>query len=218
MHFVVHKNIIDSKIRSDIVNLFHNKEQLRDQSMTMDKLNHPWNYNEVRMLESILRQYIDTSQNIGDNIYKHKYPYFPHVDVCDQYPSVNVVIPLYIHKNKPQSFVIFDQYVTMNKPRTWMGSYDFSTKDFEKNKKSKFIHEDNDIKNLTGLPIDDTFYQKYLDVDYFTPDLFFGLTGNAVDYKPGNLIIFDSKYVHCTGKMQAEYKIGLTLRFKGTLK
>ena len=38
---------------------------------------------------------------------------------------------------------------------------------------------------------------------------------NVVDYAPGNLIIFDSKYIHCTGKMKCEWKMGLSLRFKG---
>jgi hypothetical protein len=47
--------------------------------------------------------------------------------------------------------------------------------------------------------------------------LFFGLTGHALNYKPGNLLIFNSKYIHATGKMLAKHKIGLSLKFKGKI-
>ena len=43
--------------------------------------------------------------------------------------------------------------------------------------------------------------------------MFYGCTGHAVDFTPGDIIIFDSKFIHCTGSMLADYKIGLSLRF-----
>lgn len=216
MHYAVYKDVVDLDIINDILELYHNSGSLRETTMSMDKLNDPWNYGVIRKLEPIINQYIDTSHNIGDNVYMHNHPYFPHVDISDDYPCVNVVIPLYIHESKPQSFIIFDQYVSTKKPRTWLGSFELP-EDFKKNKKSTYMHKEEDVEGLTDKLIAEDFYNLYLDIDNFSPSLFYGMTGNAVEYKPGNLIIFDSKYVHCTGKMEAEYKIGLTLRFKGSI-
>jgi hypothetical protein len=217
MHYAVYNNIINQTTIDEILELYHNSKDIRETTMSMDKLNKPWTFDAIRQLEPILKQYIDTSSNIGDNVYMHSYPYFPHVDISDDYPCVNVVIPLYIHENKEQKFIVFDQYVTTNAPRTWLG--DFSVKnDFNKNKKSTFVYKETDIAGLTNNPIDQKFYDRYLDISHFTPNLFFGMSGTALEYKPGNLIIFDSKHVHCTGKMETDYKIGITLRFKGSLR
>ena len=217
MHYAVHENVIDLDIINDILELYHNSGSIREVTVHMDKLNNPWSFDAIRQLEPIIQQYVDTTDNIGDNVYMHSHPYFPHVDTSAEYPCVNVVIPLYIHDNKEQNFIVFDQYVTTNRPRTWLGSF-LLKEEFKKNKSSTFMHTEDDVVGLTNTPIDNDFYNKYLDIAHFTPELFFGMSGTATEYKPGNLIIFDSKYIHCTGKMQAEYKIGLTLRFKGTLK
>lgn len=216
MHYAVYKDVVDLKIIDDILKLYHNSAAERETTVSMDKLNNPWKFNEIRKLEPIIQQYINTEENIGDNVYMHSHPYFPHVDISDDYPCVNVVIPLYIHDSKEQQFIVFDQYVKTKKPRTWLGSFALE-EEFKKNKSSTFMHTEDDIIGLTNQPIDSSFYNKHLDIENFTPELFFGMSGTATEYKPGNIIIFDSKYVHCTGKMQAEYKIGLTLRFKGTL-
>ena len=48
------------------------------------------------------------------------------------------------------------------------------------------------------------------EIDYFLkdyPELLLILNGS--------LIIFDSKHLHCTGKMLCDWKMGLSLRFKG---
>lgn len=216
MHYAVHEDVIDLNVVRDILNLYHNSKSIRETTVAMDKLNNPWQYEAIKQLDPVIQQYVDTSHNIGDNVYKHSHPYFPHVDISDDYPCVNVVIPLYIHENKKQKFIIFDQYVCSKNPRTWLGSFQIPG-NFEKNKKSTFMYLEDDVENLTSKPIDKTFYKEHLDIPNFTEELFFGMSGNAVDYKVGNLIIFDSKYIHCTGKIEADYKIGLTLRFKGTM-
>ena len=46
--------------------------------------------------------------------------------------------------------------------------------------------------------------------------MFKSCSGVALDFTPGNLIMFDSKYIHCTGKMNCKWKVGLSLRFKGS--
>ena len=53
-----------------------------------------------------------------------------------------------------------------------------------------------------------------LKYDYRNEEQFYGLTGTAYDYKPGNILVFPSNQLHCTGRMDCDYKIGLSLRFE----
>lgn len=97
-----------------------------------------------------------------------------------------------------------------------MISQDTST-EFSRNKVNKdSIFEDKDVIGCIDKEIDDNLYAA-LENPFRPKELFYGLTGTIVDYKPGNLILFNSKYIHATGKMQAKYKIGLSLRFKGNI-
>lgn len=217
MQYKVYEDIIDSKIINEILDFYHNSTGLRENNNGMDKLNNPWSYTVVRQLDDLLREYVETEVNVGDNIYKHEYPYFPHVDIHEYYPCVNVLIPLYIHGNKKQDFVIFDQYVKKSQPKTYLGKHQIQG-DFLQNKKTSYMYLDEDVVGLTNKPINNDFYEKHIAHEYVDKELFFGMTGSVVDYKPGNLIVFDSKYIHCTGKMQADYKIGLSLRFLGNIK
>ena len=217
MHYRILENIIDSKKINEILNFFHSNTHLHENKMYMEKINRPWTYSVVNSLAETIKDYVDTTANIGDNIYKHSYPYYPHLDIDNNYPSVNFLIPLYVEGNKKQHFVIFDQYVENTKSKTWLGNLELEG-EFVKNSKDTFIHSDPDVKNSTNLPIDEKFYTDYLEQPGRDRDLFFGCSGNAVEFKPGNAIMFDSKFIHCTGKMIADYKIGLSLRFKGKIK
>jgi len=217
MHYRVLENIIDLKKINEILDFFHTNIRLHENKMYMEKINRPWSYEVINSLSDSIKEYVDVNVNIGDNIYKHSYPYYPHVDIDDSYPSVNFLIPLFVADNNPQHFVIFDQYVENTKPKTWIGNLDLEG-EFVKNTKDKFIHTDPYVKDCTGADIDDAFYKDYLEHAGRDKQLFFGCSGVAVEYKPGNAIMFDSKHIHCTGKMIADYKIGLSLRFKGTIK
>jgi hypothetical protein len=217
MHYQVLENIIDLKKVNEILDFFHANTHLHENKMYMQKLNYPWSCDVVNSLADTIKEYVDIDSNIGDNIYKHSYPYYPHVDIDDSYPSVNFLIPLFVADNKKQHFVIFDQYVENTKSKTWLGNLELEG-EFVKNSKNKYIHTDPDVKNCTINEIDENFYKEYLEHAGRDRKLFFGCSGNAIEYKPGNAIIFDSKYVHCTGKMVADYKIGVSLRFKGKIK
>lgn len=214
MHYRVIENLIDKKIINEILDFFNTNENLRVKNMGMDKLNNPWEYPVINQLSDVINEYVDVSKNIGDNVFKHEYPYFPHVDTDERYPIVNFLIPLYVDSNESQHFVIFNQYITDTSPKTWLGNLQMNG-DFVKNKKSSFMYLDPSVKNLTNNDIDDNFYTTYLEQQYRNKELFRGCSGNAVEYKPGNAIMFDSKYIHCSGKMTAKYKIGLSLRFEG---
>lgn len=217
MHYRVLENIIDLKKINQILEFFHANTHLHENKMYMQKLNRPWLYDVVSSLADTIKDYVDVDANIGDNIYKHSYPYYPHLDIDESYPSVNFLIPLYVKDSKPQHFVIFDQYVENTKSKTWLGNLELEG-EFVKNSKDRFIHTDPCVKNCTGKDIDDAFFENYLQHNGRDKELFFGCSGVAVEFKPGNVIMFDSKHIHCTGKMVADYKIGLSLRFKGKIK
>jgi len=212
MHYRIIENLIDEKIIGEILDFFHSNDHLRTKHMGMDKLEAPWDYPVINQLSETIKEYVDISKCLGDNVFKHNFPYFPHVDIDERYPIVNFLIPLYVDNNLPQYFVIFDQHVTDNVPRTWTGNLKLND-DFKTNKATSFIYTDRNVRNLTDCEIDEDFYLKYLDHPLRNRELFRGCTGTAVEYKPGNAIMFDSKYIHCTGSMIAKYKIGLSLRF-----
>ena len=214
MHYRVLEDVVDQHIIDNILKLYNNNKDKRVVENYMDKLNFPWQYEEVKELKSIIDPYVDTTESIGDNIYQHQYSYFPHVDLSGSYPCVNVLVPL--QSNIDQHFVIFDQYVDEYVPKTYLGNFKLDV-DFKVNKMQTFMYKDTTVKNLTNKPINDSFYSQYLDYDLVDKELFYGMTGVAVKFKPGNIIMFDSKHIHCTGKMSSDFKIGCSLRFTGTL-
>jgi len=214
MHYKVLKNVITKDNIQSILKLYNNSTN-RTTTVGMDKLQSPWSYSEINCLEEILSEHIDTKENIGDNVYKHYFPYYPHVDIDERYPSINCLIPLYIDGGHYQSFVIFDQYVTNTEPKTWVGNR--KDLDFQKNKAASFVYLDDAVMNKTGKDIDDVFYKTYLENTNRNKDLFYSMSGTAVEYNPGDIILFDSKHIHCTGRMKTKYKIGCSLRFRGSL-
>ena len=218
MHYKEYEDVVPIEIRKEILNFFYKNQDLVDNSNYMEKINNPWKFEVVRQLESILNELnIDTSHNIGDNIYKHSYAYFPHTDTDRNHDTINVLIPLLIEGDSYQPFVVFDQWCSDKQARTWMINDDTDT-EFHKNKTIKTsINNDSTVHNCTNEEIDDDFYHTYLKNNFRPKELFFGLTGVALNYKPGNLLIFNSKYIHATGKMLAKYKIGLSLKFEGKI-
>tara|TARA_B100000683_G_scaffold147346_1_gene142822 strand:+ start:484 stop:1134 length:651 start_codon:yes stop_codon:yes gene_type:complete len=213
MQYKVLKNVLSQEQIESILDFYNEYRHLIEQQENgWEKLNSPWSFDTIKSLDSVISQHIDTSNNLGDNIYKHTFPYFPHVDTHGGYPCVNVLVPLYV--DKPQKFIIFDQYVKEYTPRTYMGDIKLD-KDFKTNTSTTFISEDTDVVGLTNKPIDQKFYNDNLKHEYRTEKMFYGCTGHAVDFTPGDIIIFDSKFIHCTGSMLADYKIGLSLRFSG---
>lgn len=216
MHYCVYENAIPLNVIDEILDFFHSNKNLVKNDNYMEKINNPWSYPVVKKLKTILDNFIDTSYNVGDNIYKHSYAYFPHTDNDQEFDTINALIPLYVDGNYKQPFVIFDQQINTNHAKTWMITEDIST-EFSRNKVNKdSIFNDTDVIGCVDKEIDDNLYAA-LENPFRPKELFYGLTGTVVDYKPGNLILFDSKYIHATGKMQAKYKIGLSLRFKGQM-
>lgn len=219
MHYKVLDDVIPLSVITVLIDYFNNNSHQHRITNSMVKIDFPWTIPTIKdSLYNILNTYVDVDlPNLGDNLYKHSFPYFPHVDLENGYPCFNCLIPLFLSENNPQHFVIFDQYVNdINNGKTWLGNFSLEG-NFETNKKRKFPSDDEIVENLTAESVDQNFYDSYLKYDYRDEQLFKGMTGVATDYKPGNLILFDSKHIHCTGKMNNSYKMGLSLRFKGKL-
>ena len=183
------------------------------------KINSPWQH-LGEILAPILSKYIRTVNGQGGNIYKHTNLYSLHVDSAESFQMINVNIPIHLEvKNPPQHFVVFDQWTDNGIGKTWYGDRnDAKNYDFDHNKIATMSPwNDPTVYNKTNSDIDMDFYQKYLEFDMHTPSLFKGLSGTAYDWRPGNLIIFNSNNIHCTGKLIGPWKMGLLINFEGTL-
>ena len=108
MQYKILKNVLSQEHIESILDFYNEYRHLiQQQDNGWEKLNQPWSFDTVKNLDSIISPHVDTSHNLGDNIYKHTFPYFPHVDTHGGYPCVNVLVPLYVQG--PQKFIIFDQ-------------------------------------------------------------------------------------------------------------
>ena len=145
-------------------------------------------------------------KRIGGNYYKHSKPYLPHTDHRKDWGnSINVVVPLY--SSDPNAhLVIFDQKYHDDSV-TWCLHKGLI--DFKVNTGVKGRPADYDVEGLTNKDIDNDLYHF---LTWAPKDQWFGLTGEAMEFKPGNMLIFDNKYIHSTGNLNGT-KIGLSLRY-----
>lgn len=207
-----YENVLSLEIIDELLDFFNSNTHLYKDTMGMTKITHPWKYVEP-IVGDLLCKFLPIEKNLGDNFYKHDFPYFTHIDSNHNPYSYNVLIPLFIENNADQKFVIFDQYCTDYAGATWLGDIWKPEGDFESNKKRDFPYKDPSVIGCTDKPIDENLYE-ILKYDYRNEEMFYGLSGIAYDYKPGNILIFPSNRLHCTGRMICKYKIGLSLRFE----
>ena len=207
------KNIISTSIRKELTNFFWESKDKHYQTRTMLKIREPWNEITKELLEPILSNIMNTRNNLGDNYFYHKYSYLPHCECgYDNKESYNVLIPLELENAKDdQYFIIFDQ-LFLHIGNTFCGDLEIS--DFDHNKLYRGRIKDEDADNLTHKNIDLQFYKTYLESKSRSRELFWGLSGNVFNWEPGNVIIFDSRHIHCSGKMNCDAKLGLSLRFE----
>jgi hypothetical protein len=143
------------------------------------------------------------------NFYKHSQPYLPHTDFrVAQGNEINIVIPLQ-YWGEQASLVVFDQ-LWDNDSVTWCLTHDIIH--FAVNTGVHGRPCDYDLVGNTYQPIDDQFHKDYL--SHYPKDCFFGLSGKAYKFQPGNIIVFDNRLVHCTSRFKGT-KLGLSLRFSG---
>lgn len=184
------------------------------------KINHPWKHLKD-VLDETLSKYFKTVNGQGGNIFKHKNVYTTHVDSSEPQQMINCLIPIYVQDTaEKQHFVIFDQWVDNGFGQTWYGvrKGQKQTGDFDFNKKVFMTpFDDPRVYDKTDKDIDDDFYKKYLEYDNHEKENFKGLSGVAYEYKPGNLVLFNSNQLHTTGKLIGKFKMGLLINFEGSL-
>jgi len=156
----------------------------------------------------------EAGEFLGGNFYKHSQPYLPHTDHQVKWgDSINVVIPvaLYDVTSLPH-LLVFDQ-VWDRGTATWTldlpimpGVISSSTNEQIKGRP----FDTPGVKGLTDRDVDEDFHRKYLSRDR---SQYHGLSGVALPFVPGSLLVFPNKQIHGTAKFTGT-KLGLSLRFK----
>lgn len=148
---------------------------------------------------------------LGDNFYEHSHSYFPHCDATQENSWLNIVIPLKTYNQiATQKFIVFDQQY-LGGGATWMGTYKMKN-DFLHNKKIETnIVDTVNVIGSTNSDISEELYSA-LDHRFLPKDYMFGISGQAFDWTPHDIIVFDSKFIHSTGKMKCDKKLGLSIR------
>lgn len=200
---------IDNSILTQFYNIINNptsKTEMKDLFIIEDQ----------DSIKNIVSKIVDTDSYYYGNIFSHKEPFTIHSDICDKKKTI-MLIPIEAHIT--QKFVVFDQTINQNNPVSWI----YNIFDQKSVKELKEMYYENSLKsrpcdhpnvqNLTNSPVSDDLY-KHLP---YTKDLYFGLTGQVWDYKPGTALFFDANKIHATGIMKLP-KIGCTIQFTESLK
>lgn len=148
---------------------------------------------------------------LGDNFYQHTSSYYPHCDARQKNSWLNIVVPIKLFGlRQTQKFIVFDQQYLLGNS-TWMGIKSVPN-DFKSNTSIKVRMCDSEgVINTTNQDINDELYKDIAPL-HFPKEQLFGMSGKSFDWIPGNIIVFDSKYIHATGKMNCQQKLGLSIR------
>lgn len=219
----VFENVIPLNVCEYIKDFFDTHPELhviKPNNPNVIKINHPWKHLNT-ILDPIFSKFFKTQNGNGGNIYKHTNVYTTHVDSFEPHQMINALLPIYVPPSvEQQHFVVFDQWVENGFGQTWYGDRTDINEhgDFDFNKKlAQTPFNDQRVYNKTTDAIDQDFYKKYLDYSCHKPEYFKGLTGTAYEFKPGNLILFNSNQLHTTGKLVSDWKMGLHINFDGSL-
>lgn len=167
----------------------------------------------LEMIHDIIKNKVGIDKEyvlLGDNFYQHTTSYYPHTDCKQSNSWLNIVVPINLDRvREPQKFIVFDQQYNTN--ATWMGTYRMPG-NFASNKTMNTrICDTENVNNLTGMDISDDLYANISKKNLSKEELF-GLSGDVFDWTPGDLIVFNSKYIHVTGDMKCSRKLGLSIR------
>lgn len=155
---------------------------------------------------SIIDEFVGMKR-IGGNYYKHSKPYFPHTDHRKEWgETINVVVPLYT-SDPDAHLVVFDQRWHKDSV-TWC--LDRQVMHFTVNTGVAGRPCDYDVEGLTDEPISDELYEH---LSWAPKEQWYGLSGTAMPLTPGDILIFDNKYIHATSKLNGT-KVGLSLRYQ----
>lgn len=212
--YKVFEDVIPEEVLLKIQFLFETEKSFDNRAYSK-RLKKPWNLTKS-FLEPILSKFFDCSNNgdDGGNIYSHHEGYLLHTDCEFKFPIINCNIP--VVSEEDQKLIIFEQYTNYGTTKTW-SPWNLETKLDEYNQ--RLLLKPSEDKDIIGLVDKDcNVYDDYMDEYNHGPkDFYYGLSGKAVDWKPGNLILFDSNHLHITGTMKSNNKLGCLLNFNGKL-
>lgn len=197
-------DIIDKNLLAELIEYYNSIGEY--ETTTMNKAG-PGKALEllIDLLEEQLGKKLEFAQG---NFYKHTQPYLPHTDYKTyQDGKINVVIPLQYTEIRP-NLIVFDQYWELDSV-TWC--MHLPVIHYSINIGVKGCPYEYPVKGLTNTDIDNKLYVNHL--MHFPKNTLHGLSGSALPFQPGSMIIFDARKLHCTSKMYGE-KLGLSLRFK----
>lgn len=223
MRHTVFTDVIPLEVCAYIKDFFDNHPELhyhKPNNPNVIKINSPWTHFKD-VLDPVLSKYFKTNKGQGGNLYKHTNLYTTHVDSDEPVQMINCCIPIYLtNTDIKQHFIVFDQWVDNGFGQTWYCDRpdDNPGYNFDRNKRIYMTpFEDDRVYDKTDKDIDIDFYKEYLEYDNHKHSYFKGLSGVAYDFKPGNLILFNSNQLHCTGKLVGPWKMGLLINFEGLL-
>lgn len=166
-------------------------------------------------IQSIISEFIDISSFHYSTIFSHSDPFTIHSDISDKKKTI-MLIPIEAHPT--QKFVVFDQTINQNQPISWIYNI-FNDKTDEELKEMYYesAHKTRpyDTPNVIGCIDKDVDNQLFQSLPY-SKDLYYGLTGTAWNYTPGNALLFAANRIHATGRMSAP-KIGCTVQFRDSI-
>lgn len=191
-------------ISMEVVEKFIDHFNKREAEVNKDEYTHFMMFDET--VHNFLGEYFSDKTFCHGNILWHKAGIPPHIDECGMGNTHSIIIPLVVD-NPAQKLIVFDQ--TYDKECTWFGSLNA-----EMNPDRSYGSERHEppyktpgVQGLTGKPCPKELTDHL--PDYYGEDMYFGLSGNVVDYKVGTAILFDSHRIHTTGIMNGE-KLAVT--------
>jgi hypothetical protein len=192
-------------ISMDVVDSFLNYYKENEDQVDKDQYTHFLMFNS-EVHNSAMADELPGTQFKHGNILWHKAGVPPHVDICGMGNTHSLIIPLEVEK-EDQKLIVFDQ--TYDEECTWFGDLDAEMNPDRSygSEKNEAMYKTPGVQGLTNeeCPSELTDHLP----TYYGEDMWFGMSGVALDYKVGTCIIFPSNKIHTTGNMTSE-KIAVT--------
>ena len=214
---LVIENALEQDLINDLKSIFWNNMNLHYRVLDYDvRIDDPWKYVKD-LLYCKLQKYIqiaDLDCNRGNNFFLNNVAYGVHTDYYNT-ETVSVLIPL-MTKNDDQTIIIFDQWMD-DEPDPPHTGFSFRLNNTSRLRSNAVLNgkiRDFPVMNLTNNNIPDILYVHLPKRVKDCSNLLHGLSGNIIRWKPGNVIVFNSRRLHVTGRTDGKTRLALSLTFR----
>jgi len=166
---------------------------------------------EQDKIKGIVSDFMDISSYHYGNLFSHVDPFTMHADISDKKRTI-LLMP--IQAAPDQHFVVFDQTVEQLEPVSWiwnifdnLSEQELADRYYLSALKSRPCEYKN-TRGLTNQPCSEDLFE-YLP---YSREFYYGMSGRAWPYTPGQALLFPANHIHATGKMSAP-KVGCTVQF-----